>query len=176
MSQLPLEIKLSPTDFPKGDKWREDLLWHLQSTDDMVDYIRKNMLTEPELKSGVILFRDLTKDAFQTLSFRGKKITQPEDADAIVKLKRQTAPKVSLTFNEKTELLEQFVEQEGRLPGKDDVIDGFRVGSFYASIIKSRDKYQDIIEKCGSDKEPEDEEPEEEEEEEVKAPKKRGKK
>ena len=91
MSQLPLFIRVSPAQHDDLPAWNEELLWHPQTTDDIVKFIREKMLTaDPVVKSGLILYRDLNDNSFKAINFRGKNILQPVPADGVVKLKRET--------------------------------------------------------------------------------------
>ena len=82
------------------------------------------------------------------ISLRGRNVLQPKPADAICKLKHET--KKGLTFEEKIELLERFVLEEGRVQVDDDVFENFRIGTFYKSLIRSKDKYDDLVDKFKS--------------------------
>ena len=146
MSILALEVKVSPADAEDLPKWREDLLWQPNPIRTIVKYIEDNMISK--VKSGYVLIRDLEDNAFKTISFRGRNILQPKSADAICKLKRET--KKGLTFDEKIELLERFVLEEGRVPEADDVYEDFRIGTFYKSLTRSKDKYDGLIDKFKS--------------------------
>ena len=91
MSQLPLFIRVSPAQHDDLPTWNEELLWHPQTTEDIVKFIREKMLTaDPVVKSGLILYRDLADNSFKAINFRGKNILQPVPADGVVKLKRET--------------------------------------------------------------------------------------
>ncbi len=146
MSILALEIKVSPADIEDLPTWKETLLWQPNPIRTVVKYIEDNMIGK--VKSGYILIRDLEDNAFKTISFRGRNILQPKGADAICKLKRET--KKGLTFDEKIELLERFVLEEGRVPEPDDVFEGFRIGTFYKSLTRSKDKYDGLVDKFKS--------------------------
>ena len=149
MSQLPLFIRVSPAQHDDLPTWNEELLWHPQTTDDIVQYIREKMLTaDPVVKSGLVLYRDLKDDSFKAINFRGKNILQPVPADGVVKLKRET--KKGLTFNEKVKLLKRFILEEGHEPTDDTVFENCRLGTFYNSLLKQKQKYEDCIQEVGS--------------------------
>ena len=46
---------------------------------------------------------------------------------------------------DKVQLLKDFVAAAGHHPKEDDEIEGFKVGKFYKTIIRSRDRYREII-------------------------------
>ena len=146
MSQLPLFIRVSPASHEDLPTWNAELLWHLQSTDDIVNFIREKMV--PEVKSGLVMYRDLTDNSFKVINFRGKNILQPVQADGVVKLKRET--KKGLTFEEKIELLKRFVLEEGHEPNADDVFESCRVGTFYKSLLNQKKKYENYVNELGS--------------------------
>ena len=149
MSQLPLFIRVSPAQHDDLPTWNEELLWHPQTTDDIVQYIREKMLTaDPVVKSGLVLYRDLKDDSFKAINFRGKNILQPVPADGVVKLKRET--KKGLTFEEKIELLKRFVLEKGHEPKADDVYESCRLGTFYNSLVNQKNKYEKYISDIGS--------------------------
>ena len=149
MSQLPLFIRVSPAQHDDLPAWNEELLWHPQTTDDIVKFIREKMLTaDPVVKSGLILYRDLNDNSFKAINFRGKNILQPVPADGVVKLKRET--KKGLTFEEKIELLKRFVLEKGHEPKDDDVFESCRIGTFYNSLMNQKKKYEGYIEELGS--------------------------
>ena len=146
MSILALEVKVSPADAEDLSTWREALLWQPKPIRTIVKYIEDNIIGK--VKSGYVLIRDLEDNEFKTISFRGRNILQPKTADAICKLKRET--KKGLTFDEKIELLERFVLEEGRVPEADDVFEDFHIGTFYKSLNRSKDKYDGLIDKFKS--------------------------
>ena len=146
MSILALEVKVSPADTAELQTWREALLWQPNPVRTVVKYIEDNIIGK--VKSGYVLIRDLEDNEFKTISFRGKNILQPKIADAICKLKRET--KKGLTFDEKIELLERFVLENGRVPESDDVFEDFRIGTFYKSLTRSKDKYDGLVDKFKS--------------------------
>ena len=149
MSQLPLFIRVSPAQHDDLPSWNEELLWHPQTTDDIVKFIREKMLTaDPVVKSGLVLYRDLKDDSFKAINFRGKNILQPVPADGVVKLKRET--KKGLTFEEKIELLKRFVLEEGHEPTPETVYESCRLGTFYNSLLNQKKKYEDYITELGS--------------------------
>ena len=146
MSYIPLEVKVSPVDHHDIQTWKEQLLWKATTNRELVKYVEDNILGN--VKSGYVLIRDLDDNAFKIISFRGRNVLQPKAADAICKLKRET--KKGLTFDEKIELLERFVLEEGRVPDAEDSIDGFRIGTFYKSLTRSKDKYDGLVDKFKS--------------------------
>ena len=149
MSQLPVFIRVSPAQHEDLAAWNDELLWHLQTTNDIVKFIRNTILkAEPVVKSGLVLFRDLDDNSFQVINFRGKNILQPVPADGVVKLKRET--KKGLTFEEKIELLKRFVLETGHAPEPKEVFENCRLGTFYNSLKKQKQKYEDYITEIGS--------------------------
>ena len=142
MSQLPLFIRVSPAQHDDLPTWNEELLWHPQTTDDIVQYIREKMLTaDPVVKSGLVLYRDLKDDSFKAINFRGKNILQPVPADGVVKLKRET---------KKGLILKRFVLEKGHEPKADDVYESCRLGTFYNSLVNQKNKYEKYISDIGS--------------------------
>ena len=153
MSQLPVFIRVSPANHAELPTWNDDLLWRLQTTDDIVKFIRNTILkADPVVKSGLILYRDFDDNTFQVINFRGKNILQPTPADAVVKLKRET--KKGLTFNEKFELLQRFILQKGHAPDEKEVFEKCRLGTFYKSLITQKNKYEDYFDQIGSPAQP----------------------
>jgi len=55
-----------------------------------------------------------------------------------------------LTFDEKIDILNQFVANEKRNPNELDIVDGLNLGKFYNSLKKNRDKYQFFIDHIGA--------------------------
>lgn len=148
-SVLPIELKISPADHPKLDEWKSQLLWKLTTIDVINEFIKE--VQQEKIKSGVLYFRDLETNAFQAITFRSKFITQPSGSDVLVKLRKAKAPTRQLTFEEKCDMLEQFIKDNGRTPDLEDLYENFKVGRFYASLIKSRNKFQDILIQCGAE-------------------------
>ena len=165
---LPVLIKTSPAlDKRPQETLDSKLLWVMHKREEIEDFIEEEILgmrgVKP-IKSGLIVFRDLEKNVFKQIVFRGKNIMKPEPSNVTVRLVKE-GPK-GLTQEEKIEMLEQFIGENHALPKDDDVFeyededsDGnvivkqFRVGTFYNSLVKSREKYQDILERCGGDNE-----------------------
>lgn len=150
MQQIPLDIKINPSTHPSIEQWREELLWHPMTKDDIVDFIRTHIQSDPDVKSGTVLYRDFQLNSFQQIAFRQKRILQPEDACAIVKLKRPDPVKPPVTFEEKTKLLSAFIAEKGRVPEEGDEFEDVNLLTFYKSLIRGRDKYTNIIEGCKS--------------------------
>ena len=151
MQQVPLDIKITPSSLPEIESWRSDLLWHQMTKDDIVEYIRTNIKSRKEVKSGVVLFRDFANNTFQQISFSQRNILQPEEAQAIVKLKKPEPAKKPYTFEEKKEMLKAFILQNGRFPEKEDKFEeGPNLWTFYNSLIRGQNKYGEIIDDCKS--------------------------
>ena len=151
MQQVPLDLKVTPTSLDEIDQWRSELLWHPMNKDDIVEYIRANIKSHKEVKSGVVLYRDFVTNTFQQISFSQRSILQPEEAQAIVKLKKPEPAKRPYTFEEKTELLKVFISQNGRIPDeKDKFTEGPNLFTFYKSLIRGQSKYGTIIDDCKS--------------------------
>ena len=152
MQPVPLDLKVSPPSLDEIEQWKSELLWRPQSKDDIVDFIKSKIKPHPEVKSGVVLYRDFALNCFQTIAFNARKIFQPEDAQAVVKIKRPDNGKPTLTFEEKQEALKAFVLSTGRFPTKEDKFDeGPNLYTFYNSLLKNQKKYDDIIQNCKSD-------------------------
>ena len=151
MQQVPLDIKISPSTLSDIETWKSELLWHPMTKDDIVEYIRTQIKSHKDVKSGVILYRDFATNTFQQISFSQRNILQPEDAQAVVKLKKPEPSKKPYTFEEKKEMLKVFILQNGRFPEKDDKFtEGPNLWTFYNSLIRGQNKYGEIIDDCKS--------------------------
>ena len=151
MQQVPLDIKINPSDLDEIESWRKELLWRPMNKDDIVEFIRTKIRSHPEVKSGVVLYRDFALDSFQQISFSQRSIVQPEPADAYVKLKKATQARKPKTFEEKADLLGKFVIATGRFPNADDKFpEGPNLYKFFLSVQKSKDKYDGLINDCKS--------------------------
>ena len=152
MQQVPLDLKVSPSTVEDIDTWKSQLLWKPMTKDQIVDFIRSNIKPHPEVKSGVVLYRDFDLNCFQQISFTARAIVQPEEADAVVKLKRPEPARKPLTFEQKTEALAAFIAQTGRVPNDQDKFEGgTNLYLFYKSLERNKCKYEDILNNCKSD-------------------------
>ena len=162
---IGIDMKINPADHAKIPQWEKDYLWHPFSEDEVKENIRA--IQKESIKSGSILFHN-EDGTFSTITFRAKKINDAQEQDVAIRIKhaRKNTP---LTFDDKIDLLERFVAENGKEPGDDDVFEGFHIGTFYKSILKNRDKFQavvDIVENTdGEEKKEEVEEHEKEIEE-----------
>ena len=180
---IGIDMKINPADHAKIPQWEKDFLWKPFSEDEVKENIKA--IQKESVKSGSILFHN-EDGTFQVITFRAKKINEAQPQEVAIRIKhaRKNAP---LTFDDKIDLLERFVAENGKEPGDEDVFEGFHVGTFYKSILKNRDKFQsvvDIVENNETEESTKEEtkapepEPEKEEEEEIKEekPTKKGKK
>ena len=152
MQQVPLDIKINPSNIDDIETWRNELLWRPQTKDEIVEYVKTHIKSHPEVKSGVVLYRDFALGAFQQISFSSRSITQPEPADAVVRIRKPTNNKKPLTTEEKIDCLKLFIAQHGRFPTEEDKFsDGPNLYLFYKSLIRGRNKYDEIINDCKSD-------------------------
>lgn len=156
---IAINLIVNPKDHEKLDEWKSTFLWTPVDEAQLGNNIRA--IQNEKVKSGSILVHN-ADGTFKTIAFRAKKINEPKDEEVIIRVKKPRKGAV-LTFDEKLDMVNKFVKEHGRHPRKDESIDDFRVGTFYASLLKNRDKYNDLIDELGESELP----PEEEEEEEA---------
>lgn len=157
---IAVDLHINPSEHERIEEWRESILWTPMPEEDLIAQIKE--IQKCNIKSGSILYHD-EEGSFKTISFRAKKINDPKEAEVVIRIKH-TRKNNALTFDDKLELLNRFVQEKGHTPQKEDVFEDFHVGTFYASIIKNRDKYQGFIDELGVDQQQETQETQEEEE------------
>ena len=142
---IAIDLKINPAEHERIEEWKEELLWKPMHEEDLVEQIKE--IQKCSIKSGSALchYEDGT---FKTISFRAKKISDPKEEDVVIRVKHARKNN-ALTFDDKLDVLNRFVQEHGHPPQKEDVFEDFHVGTFYASIIKNRDKYQNFIDELG---------------------------
>ena len=182
---IGIDMKINPADHAKIPQWEKDFLWKPFSEEEVKENIKA--IQKESVKSGSILFHN-EDGTYSVITFRAKKINEPQEQEVAIRIKhaRKNAP---LSFDDKIDLLERFVAENGKEPGDEDTFEGFHIGTFYKSILKNRDKFQAVVdivengeegEKKEESDEPEEEkqepEPEAKEEEQKEVPVKKSKK
>lgn len=142
---IAVSITLNPKENENIEQWNSQYLWKPMTNDEMIAFIKE--IQQTDIKSGSILCRDEDGE-FKTISFRKKKINEPKTVNANIRIKSNRTKK-QMTFEEKLDALTEFITANNRAPRKDEVVDGFHVGTFYNSIIKNRNKYQEVIDDLG---------------------------
>ena len=137
-----LSLVIKPFDHPKIPEWSEKLYMARMSKNDLLAEIRE--IQKEKVKFGSIITCDVDSKKYNRFVFRASKICDPVVVDIGFKIKDEKK-KGSLKMAEKVELLKQFVALNGHHPKADDEYEGFKVGKFYKTIIRSRDRYREII-------------------------------
>ena len=157
---IPIQLNINPADHEKLDEWKNACLWKTFDDREMEYFIRD--IQKCAIKSGFVLVYD-DDGTFKSIPFRAKKIMEPKNEEVVIRVKH-LRKNAGLTFDEKIEILNKFVIDNGRDPTDTDIVDGFNLGKFYVSLKKNRDKYQFFIDNIGKLDEMEIEVEEDEEE------------
>ena len=138
---IGIDMKINPADHAKIPQWEEAYLWHSFSAEEVMENIKA--IQKESIKSGSILFHN-DNGTFSTITFRAKKINDAQEQDVSIRIRheRKNAP---LSFDDKIDLLERFVSENGKEPGDEDIFEDFHIGTFYKSILKNRDKFQAVV-------------------------------
>ena len=138
---IGIDMKINPADHAKIPQWENDYLWHPFSAEEVNENIKA--IQKESIKSGSILFHN-EDGTFSNITFRAKKINDAQGQDVAIRIKheRKNTP---LSFDDKIDLLERFVSENGKEPGDEDVFEDFHIGTFYKSILKNRDKFQAVV-------------------------------
>ena len=142
---IAIDLKINPAEHERIEEWKEELLWKPMHEEDLVEQIKE--IQKCSIKSGSVLYHN-EDGTFKTIAFRAKKISDPKEEDVVIRVKHARKNN-ALTFDDKLDVLNRFVQEHGHPPQKEDVFEDFHVGTFYASIIKNRDKYQNFIDELG---------------------------
>ena len=143
---IPIQLNVNPADHEKLDEWKNACLWKTFDDREMEYFIRD--IQKCAIKSGFVLVYD-DDGTFKSIPFRAKKIMEPKNEEVVIRVKH-LRKNAGLTFDEKIDILNQFVAKEKRDPTDADVVDGFNLGKFYNSLKKNRDKYQFFIDHIGA--------------------------
>ena len=143
---IPIQLNVNPADHEKIDEWRNACLWKTFDDREMEYFIRD--IQKCAIKSGFVLVYD-DDGTFKSIPFRAKKIMEPKNEEVVIRVKH-LRKNAGLTFDEKIDILNQFVANEKRNPNELDVVDGLNLGKFYNSLKKNRDKYQFFIDHIGA--------------------------
>ena len=143
---IPIQLNVNPADHEKIDEWRNTCLWKTFDDREMEYFIRD--IQKCAIKSGFVLVYD-DDGTFKSIPFRAKKIMEPKNEEVVIRVKH-LRKNAGLTFDEKIDILNQFVANEKRNPNELDVVDGLNLGKFYNSLKKNRDKYQFFIDHIGA--------------------------
>ena len=146
---IVLSLKINPSDHEQLQTWNNDLLWKsFENKDALTNYIKN--IQQAHIKSGTIMYHNNETNTFQSISFRSKKISEPKNENVVIKV-RQNRKSASLAFEDKLDILNEYVKEHGEPPAPEAVVDDFHVGTFYQSLIKNRDRYQNLITNLGKD-------------------------
>ena len=144
-TMIPIQLQVNPADHEKIEEWRNNCLWKTFDDREMEYFIRD--IQKCAIKSGFVLVYD-DDGQFKSIPFRAKKIMEPKNEEVVIRVKH-LRKNAGLTFDEKIDTLNKFVNDNNRQPTNDDVVDGFNLGKFYSSLKKNRDKYQFFIDNIG---------------------------
>ena len=142
---IPIQLNVNPADHEKLDEWKNACLWKTFDDREMEYFIRD--IQKCAIKSGFVLVYD-DDGTFKSIPFRAKKIMEPKNEEVVIRVKH-LRKNAGLTFDEKIEILNKFVIDNGRDPTDTDIVDGFNLGKFFISLKKNRDKYQFFIDNIG---------------------------
>ena len=143
---IPIQLNVNPADHEKIDEWRSACLWKTFDDREMEYFIRD--IQKCAIKSGFVLVYD-DDGTFKSIPFRAKKIMEPKNEEVVIRVKH-LRKNAGLTFDEKIDILNQFVATEKRNPTEVDIVEGINLGKFYNSLKKNRDKYQFFIDHIGA--------------------------
>ena len=164
LKMIVLSLKINPNDHEQLPNWNNDLIWKsFENKDALTNYIKT--IQQAHIKSGTVMYHNNETNTFQSISFRSKKINEPKNENVIIKV-RQNRKSNSLAFEDKLDILNDYVKEHGQPPDADAVVDDFHVGTFYQSLIKNRDRYQNLLSNLGKDDDEQGEEQAEEQAEE----------
>lgn len=137
-----LNVAIKPADHPKIEEWTKRLYMNKMTKNDLLAEIRE--IQKEKVKFGTILTCDVDTKQYNRFVFRASKICDPVVVDLGFKIK-DDKKKETMKMADKVQLLKDFVAAAGHHPKEDDEIEGFKVGKFYKTIIRSRDRYREII-------------------------------
>lgn len=95
----------------------------------------------------VVCRADDSEDAARVSGrYRLKKDIEFEECDINVSLRKTRAQPKVLTEDEKVMLCREYADEKHKLPSKNEVYKGFRIGAFYHTLSKNSTLFQQVAE------------------------------